>query len=303
MISIVAVAVMLSQPTVPTGWLTDWDQARSAARASGRPILANFTGSDWCPYCIKLDKQVFQTREFKSWASKNVVLLTVDFPRKTSLPAKLEKQNDMLSSEYGVSAFPTVLFLSADGDMLGTSGYLGEGGPTQWTDHARQQINYGKTIDRTGFPEAQSKDLRAANDLRGKKLSSLDFGTWLTDKPELKGKTILIEFWATWCGPCVQMIPKLNKWHKEFGDDLVIIGLSDEPAATVKAFMRRGRIDFPIATDESQKLIQEVGVESIPHALLVSPDGVVRWQGLPMDSNDPLTTSVIRQTIRASKAQ
>ena len=303
MISLVAAAVMLSQPSIPSGWLTDWEQAKSASRASGKPILANFTGSDWCPYCVKLEKEVFQTSEFKSWASKNAVLLTVDFPRRKSLPAKLEKQNDMLAAEFGVSSFPTVLFLSAEGDVLGTSGYLGDGGPTQWTDYARQQINYGKTIDRTGYPEAAGKDLRAANDVRGQKLSSMDFGTWITAKPNLKGKTILVEFWATWCGPCIQMMPKLNKWQEEFGEDLVIVALSDEPASTVKNFMRTGRMDFAVATDETGKMIQEVGVESIPHALLISPDGVVRWQGLPTDPSDPLTTSLIRQTIRASKSQ
>ncbi len=116
-------------------WNTSWDAAAKESKATGKPILMDFTGSDWCGWCIKLKKEVFDTPAFKTWAAKKVVLLELDFPRKTELDAKTKAQNEQLAKKYGVQGFPTIVFADSKGKMLGQYGY-DEGGPSVWTKKA-----------------------------------------------------------------------------------------------------------------------------------------------------------------------
>lgn len=125
------------------GWLTSWDAAAKESKKTGKPILMDFTGSDWCGWCIKLKKEVFDTAEFKSWAAKRVVLLELDFPRKTAQDPKIKAQNEKLAEKYGVSGFPTVVFANAKGEQIGTAGYE-EGGPAAWTKIADQELKKKK---------------------------------------------------------------------------------------------------------------------------------------------------------------
>lgn len=97
-----------SYPAHNEGWYVDIDDAFAESQKTGKPILANFTGSDWCGWCIKLSKAVFEKDEFKTWADDNVVLLELDFPRRKSLPAELQKQNNDLQRAFNVRGFPTV---------------------------------------------------------------------------------------------------------------------------------------------------------------------------------------------------
>ena len=78
------------------GWMTDWEAAKAKSKAENKPILINLTGSDWCGWCIKLEKNVFSTKEFKEFAAKNVILMEADFPKKKEQPAELKKQNAAL---------------------------------------------------------------------------------------------------------------------------------------------------------------------------------------------------------------
>jgi protein disulfide-isomerase len=96
-------------------WLTDYKKAQEEAKASNKLLLLNFTGSDWCGWCIKLDKDVFSKPEFKQYASKNLVLLTIDFPRAKQQSAEVKRQNQGLASHYQVSGFPTIVVLNGDG--------------------------------------------------------------------------------------------------------------------------------------------------------------------------------------------
>ncbi|UKI33303.1 MAG: thioredoxin family protein [Lentisphaeria bacterium] len=82
-------------------------------------MLALFTGSDWCPYCVQLEKKVLKDSSFQKFAEKNVVLLYLDFPRKKQLDAKLTAQNKKLAVKYGVRGYPTSLLLNARGETIG----------------------------------------------------------------------------------------------------------------------------------------------------------------------------------------
>lgn len=116
-------------------WLTSFDEAIKLSKKSGKPILADFTGSDWCGWCVKLKAEVFDTPQFIQWAEKNVILLELDYPRNKPLPANLKRQNQLLSQRYGISGYPTILFLKADGSVIGKTGYVA-GGPSKWVKEA-----------------------------------------------------------------------------------------------------------------------------------------------------------------------
>jgi thioredoxin-related protein len=110
------------------GWLTSYDQAQKEAQAKNRLLLMDFTGSDWCGWCIMLDKEVFSKPEFKEYANKNLVLLELDFPRSKRMPPEVTAQNEKLAMKYGIQGFPTVVVFDSSGKPLGALGYQ-PGGP------------------------------------------------------------------------------------------------------------------------------------------------------------------------------
>ena len=91
-------------------------------------VLMDFTGSDWCGWCMKLDKEVFSTPEFQKYAQEHLVLVELDFPRKKELPPALKSQNDSLQQKYSIEGYPTIIVLDAQGKKLGELGYQ-PGGP------------------------------------------------------------------------------------------------------------------------------------------------------------------------------
>jgi len=152
------------------------------------------------------------------------------------------------------------------------------------------------------YPPAVKKTLYAKNDLRGKAAPKFAFGSWVKNgNPKTEGKVVLIDFWATWCPPCRETIPELNEWAKKFADDLVVIGISDEKEETLKKFMDKTPMNYSVSSDAAKSMSKAVGVEGIPHVLVITPDGVVRWQGFPLQDEDKLTTEKLAQIIAASK--
>lgn len=105
-------------------WLTDFRQAQAEAKAGKKLLLLNFTGSDWCIWCIKLEREVFSRPEFQDYAKDNLVLMTVDFPRAKPLSAEVRKQNEELAQKYSVEGFPTIVVLNGDGKQVGGLGYV-----------------------------------------------------------------------------------------------------------------------------------------------------------------------------------
>ena len=104
-------------------WLTDFDAARARARAEDKPLLLDFTGSDWCPPCMRLRKEVFSKPEFADYAAKNLVLLEVDFPRRRPLAPAQQAANDALAQQFGIDGFPTIVLMNPAGETLARLNY------------------------------------------------------------------------------------------------------------------------------------------------------------------------------------
>jgi protein disulfide-isomerase len=110
-------------------WLTDLPKAEAQAKAENKIVLIDFTGSDWCGWCIKFKKDVLDTPEFKEYAAKNVVLVEVDFPSKKAQTAELKKANKALEEKYKVDGFPTLVVLDKNGKEIGRQVGYAKGGP------------------------------------------------------------------------------------------------------------------------------------------------------------------------------
>ncbi len=120
-------------------WQTDFAAAQKESRASGKPILLSFSGSDWCGWCIKLDKEVFSKPVFQEWARANVIPVLLDFPRRHNLDPAVAQQNEALSEKYDITGFPTVLLVDADGNVLAETGYQ-EGGAENYVAHLEKLL-------------------------------------------------------------------------------------------------------------------------------------------------------------------
>jgi len=113
-------------------WLTDLPKAQAQAKAEKKLVMLDFTGSDWCGWCIKLNKEVFSQPEFVDYAKKNLVLVEVDFPRKKEQSAEQKKANQDLQKKYQIEGYPTIIVLDGEGKKLGVLGY--EPGPKLFID-------------------------------------------------------------------------------------------------------------------------------------------------------------------------
>lgn len=133
------------------GWLVSLEEAYKLHEKTGKPILANFTGSDWCGWCIRLTKDVFSTNEFKTWSKDNVILLELDFPKRKSLPDEIKAQNASLQNSFKITGYPTIWVFNLnkkatgefDIDALGKTGYTKT--PEDFIDSVEKMIVQKKT--------------------------------------------------------------------------------------------------------------------------------------------------------------
>ena len=115
-------------------WETDFEKAKQVAASENKTILINFTGSDWCGWCKRLDREVFSKDEFSAFAGSKLVLVKIDFPKYEALPEAQQAANQKLAEKYGIQGFPSILLVDASGKVKMTTGYQ-PGGADAYVKH------------------------------------------------------------------------------------------------------------------------------------------------------------------------
>jgi thiol-disulfide isomerase/thioredoxin len=184
-------------------------------------------------------------------------------------------------------------------------------GPCLTTPSTRRPDASGDAIPRFAAGSPFEADYRPPAVRDGKRLwarsclyaeaPALVVEEWLGPRPETAGKYVLVEFWATWCPPCRKSIHLLNRLHARFADDLVVIGLSDEPAEAVRA-LRDPRIAYYSAVDTQARMKEALGVFGIPHVILIEPGGYVVWEGFPLQEGYELTEAKVEKILAVGRA-
>ena len=120
-------------------WEDNLETALQKAKAENKAVLVNFTGSDWCQWCIKLSDEVFSKSEFEDYAEDNLILVRLDFPRSIEQSAETKMYNNQLAQRYGVQGFPTILLFNSQGKMVLQTGYQ-PGGPVSYVEHLKSYL-------------------------------------------------------------------------------------------------------------------------------------------------------------------
>ncbi|MEN8774029.1 MAG: thioredoxin family protein [Akkermansiaceae bacterium] len=121
-------SVALAATAQAGDFLTDFEAGKKKAAAEKKSLLVKFTGSDWCPPCIQLDKEVFSKKSFSSGVEKDFVVVVLDYPRKKKLPEDQTKVNKEIAKKYGLRSYPTVMLMDSKGKVFKSmSGYAGGG--------------------------------------------------------------------------------------------------------------------------------------------------------------------------------
>jgi thiol-disulfide isomerase/thioredoxin len=143
------------------------------------------------------------------------------------------------------------------------------------------------------FTLAHTASARADKSMVGQPLPALKV-TYLNQTPELAGKPMILEFWATWCPPCRESIPHLNEVYSKYKDKgLVIVGVTKEKKKVVEAFLAKMPMSYFPALDTDGALNKQFAVTGIPHAVLVDKTGKIVWEGHPMSLKDANITALL----------
>jgi len=144
------VGLLLAAPAVAAEdagvkWYDDFDKAVTAAKAEGKDLFVHFTGSDWCGWCVRLHKEIYEHEEFQSGVKDKYILVSLDYPRDPEVKAKVPNpaRNDELRIQYAIRGYPTVLLMNADGEVYAQTGYQ-RGGPAAYVAHLEEISAAGK---------------------------------------------------------------------------------------------------------------------------------------------------------------
>lgn len=132
--AIPAFSLSLATAHAAADWVNDFNAAKATAAEQKKDLLLDFTGSDWCGWCIRLKEEVFSKAEFQEDAPKHFVLVELDYPREKKLPEEIVKQNETLRDEYQIRGYPTILLTDATGRPYAQTGYR-YGGAEEYVKH------------------------------------------------------------------------------------------------------------------------------------------------------------------------
>lgn len=144
-------------------WQTNYDKALQESKATSKPILLFFTGSDWCGWCTKLEKEVLDTPDFAQSIGDKMIFVLLDYPMKKSLDAKTNEQNQNLKKKYAIKSYPTVILINGNEELIGTTGYR-SGGGQKYAQHLMKMVQeytaYKQKVRRLALREYSGKELK-----------------------------------------------------------------------------------------------------------------------------------------------
>lgn len=260
----------------PVGWETDVQKAVTRASNEGKNLLVNFAGSDWCGWCIKLEKEVFSTPRFREYARQHLVLLFIDSPQRHELTAAQKKQNETFSKMLGVEGFPTIWMFAHDLTPLKKTGYK-KGGPENYITHLENDHLDLDADKKKSFRKAFRKSLKdhlgvvvpnktnnAKRHIPAGWITSLDKAKEIAQRDN---KEILVYFSGSdWCGWCIKL-------HKEVIDKDYFI--REAPKKYVLVYLDSpARYKQPAELKASvTKLKKEFEIKGFPTLLILDAKG------------------------------
>ena len=134
------------------------------------------------------------------------------------------------------------------------------------------------------------------------KAPEIEVEKWLTERPDTDGKYVLLEIWTTWCSQCARSVKDLNKLHEKYSDEMVIIGITDEPEEKVENF-RGPDLEYYSAVDTRGRVKKQLGVKGYPHVIIIEPGGYVVWEGFPYLEGYELTEEKIEKILAVGRKQ
>lgn len=244
------------------GWLTDFAAAKKQAAESKKDLLLDFTGSDWCSWCIKLNDEVFKLEPFKAGVKDSFVLVELDFPKDQSkISEDTKKQNDELGKKYGVKGFPSILLCDAEGRPYAGTGYQA-GGPEKFVAHLNELRGNKAKRDEALAAAAKAEGVAKAKAL----VTALD--TMKMDDE------VVANFYG------------------EIGAQIQAADPKDETGFGKKAATKKRLIDF-------QNALQELGGKQDMDGALVLVDKTLKEGGF--ETNDTLQIMMTRAMIFAQQ--
>lgn len=222
-------------------WMTDFEAAKKLAKKENKNIFIDFSGSDWCHWCVKLDEEVFHKPEFIKYASENLVLFMADFPRSKTQTAEVKQQNQALMQKYGVRGFPTIIILDSDANKVGRMSYQ-PGGAIKYVESIKSIVKPVKV------ESAWMTDFEAAKKLAKK-----------------ENKHILIDFSGSdWCHWCVKLDEEV--FHKpefiKYASENLVLFMADFPVDTAQK---------PEVKQQNKALKAKYGVRGFPTVIILDP--------------------------------
>jgi thiol-disulfide isomerase/thioredoxin/peroxiredoxin len=229
--------------------------------------------------------------------------------KKLEAPILLDSDG-ALCDAFGAYRKPIALIIDRQGNVRygglsleGITGAAKELAAEKYDETVEAKERTAKPMTATvDFPQFATS-VGSAADLRGKQGPAFAIQEWWNGAPNVQGKLAIIDFWATWCGPCRQAIPHMNDIAMAYPNDVACMGISDESKSNFEEGCikhRLGKSDFKYAVgiDPQARMKNVFQIRGIPHVAIMSSDGVVRWQGHPMS----LTPDVMTQLVAANRA-
>lgn len=259
----------------------------------------------WASWCAPCRKEIPNLKRlYKKYGDAGLEIISISLDTDRSAWLQVIEQDSLnwinisdmqgisssTAQSYGVKNIPYMIVIDEDNRIIdrnlrGTD--LNELIKKYFPNHIYDESNNGKKL---------FSDMSYLN----KPMPNVFIDSWVDKRRSLHGKFVLYEFWSTYCAPCLAKVPDLNQIQEYFKDNLVIIAVAANTEDEVKA-LKKPEMNFARVTDPKSKNSKLLGFEGIPYSYLVSPEGIVIWEGAPNSREAPLTIEVINKLINKYK--